>query len=114
MFTNLASSDFLEIFILMLGSFLIGYIFAFYYFKNKLESLNSKFDIQNIDDDIEEIIDGEIKAKKTFDRGGKEVAEIRQKKILFSEITPKEEYDDDEIGEPVLKKKPVKKTKKKD
>jgi len=77
MFTNLASSDFLEIFILMLGSFLIGYIFAFYYFKNKLESLNSKFDIQNIDDDIEEIIDGEI-------------------------------------GEPVLKKKPVKKTKKKD
>jgi len=107
MFSNLYKSDFIEIFILMLGSFLIGYFFAFYYFKNKLDSLNTDFDISNINENLNPVEEGNIKAKKTFERGGKEVAGIRQKKIEFS----------DTEGEPVLKKsikKTTKKTPKKD
>jgi len=103
MFSNLYKSDFIEIFILMLGSFLIGYFFAFYYFKNRLDSLNTDLGIQNIDEKLDGVVKGDIKAKKTFERGGKEVASIRQKKIEFSTIE----------DEPKLKKKSSKKTSKK-
>jgi len=102
MFSNLYKSDFIEIFILMLGSFLIGYFFAFYYFKNKLDSVNSNLAVQNFDEQLVITDEGNIKAKKTFERGGKEVAGIRQKKIEFS----------DTEGEPVLKKSIIKTTKK--
>jgi len=101
MFSNLYKSDFIEIFVLMLGSFLIGYFFAYYYFKNRLDTLNTNLDLNFEDDEeqLEKIVEGEIKAKKTFERGGKEVAGIRQKKIDFTAIE----------GEPVLIKKKSKK-----
>ncbi len=103
MFSNLYKSDFIEIFILMLGSFLIGYFFAFYYFKNKHDSLNANLGIQNIDEELDKVVKDNIKAKKTFERGGKEVAGIRQKKIEFSTTE----------DEPELKKKSPEKTIKK-
>lgn len=97
MFSNLYKSDFVEIFILMLGSFLIGYFFAYYYFKNRLDNLNSNLELDFQDsnnEETEKIVEGVIKAKKTFERGGKEVAGKRQKKIDFNAIE----------GEPTLKK----------
>jgi len=103
MFSNLNNSDFIEIFILMLGSFLIGYFFAYYYFKNKLDSFNSNFDVNQINDQIENIAEGEIKAKKTFDRGGKEVEYNRQKKIAFDKAENKKKPKED------IAKKPNKK-----
>ena len=80
---SLNLSDFIEIFILMLGAFLIGYLFAYYYFKNKLRDIKSNFDIPTLDDTLSSDIDGNIKATKTFERGGLEVDENEQRGIEF-------------------------------
>ncbi|MFK5891052.1 MAG: hypothetical protein QM486_10015 [Flavobacteriaceae bacterium] len=80
---SLNLSDFIEIFILMLGSFLIGYLFAYYYFKNKLSSLKSNFDIPTLNDTLGTDQEGAIKATKTFERGGQEVDESEQIGIEF-------------------------------
>ena len=80
---SLNLSDFIEIFILMLGAFLIGYLFAYYYFKNKLSSLKSNFDIPTLNDSLGTDHEGDIKATKTFERGGQEVDEKEQLGIEF-------------------------------
>lgn len=81
-------SGFFEIFIYMLGSFLIGYGFAYYYFKHKIDKLHSTFGARHINENLDEVVVGNIKAKKTFDRGGKEVEESRQSQIDFLEEEP--------------------------
>jgi len=80
---SLNLSDFIEIFILMLGAFLIGYFFAYYYFKNKLSSLKSDFDIPTLNETLGIEHEGAIKATKTFERGGQEVDEKEQLDIAF-------------------------------
>jgi len=80
---SLNLSDFIEIFILMLGAFLIGYLFAYYYFKNKLSKLKSNFDIPTLNDTLGTNQEGAIKATKTFERGGQEVDESEQIGIEF-------------------------------
>lgn len=80
---SLNLSDFIEIFILMLGAFLIGYLFAYYYFKNKLSKLKSNFDIPTLNDTLGTDHEGAIKATKTFERGGQEVDESEQIGIEF-------------------------------
>lgn len=80
---SLNLSDFIEIFILMLGAFLIGYLFAYYYFKNKLSDLKSDFDIPTLNETLGTEHDGAIKATKTFERGGQEVDEKEQLGIEF-------------------------------
>lgn len=104
MVTNLDMSDFLEIFIYMLVSFLIGYGFAFYYFKYKIDKLNSSFGARHINENLDEVEVGKIKAKKTFERGGLEVEDNRQSEIdFFIEDEPKK-------PKPTAKRKPPKKT----
>ncbi|NCP22119.1 MAG: hypothetical protein CO023_05825 [Flavobacteriales bacterium CG_4_9_14_0_2_um_filter_35_242] len=76
-------NNYIELFIYMLGSFLIGYGFAYYYYKQKFDKLNSSFGARHIDDKLEEVVIGKINAKKTFERGGKEVEENRQSQIDF-------------------------------
>jgi len=80
---SLNLSDFIEIFILMLGAFLIGYLFAYYYFKNKLINLKSDFDISTLNETLGTEQEGAIKATKTFERGGQEVDEKEQLDIAF-------------------------------
>ncbi len=97
-------NSYIELFIYMFGSFLIGYGFAYYYYKHKFEKLNSNFGARHINDKLDEVVVGKIKAKKTFERGGLEVAENRQSKIDFF------------VEEPVIKPKaavPKKKSTKK-
>ncbi len=104
MATNLDLGSFVEIFIYMLGSFLIGYGFAYYYFKHKITNLTATFGARHINDKLDEVIVGKIKAKKTFERGGLEVAENRQSEIeFFIEEPPKKPKTSS-------KKKPPKKT----
>ena len=79
-FTDQSVAHLIEIFLWLLGAFLIGYFFARFYYKNK--SNNS----QNvIFSDLEEISTetSTIKAKKTFNRGGEQV-------ISHQENLPKE------------------------
>ena len=83
---DLNLEDFIEIFILMSVSFLIGYTFAYYYFKYKFEKNKSTFRIQDYNDDLDTTPGGGIKATKTFERGGLEVEEKPQDDIeLFVE-----------------------------
>ncbi|PIR12422.1 MAG: hypothetical protein COV50_09185 [Flavobacteriales bacterium CG11_big_fil_rev_8_21_14_0_20_35_7] len=72
-------NNYIELFIYMLGSFLIGYGFAYYYYKQKFDKLNSSFGARHIDDKLEEVVIGKINAKKTFERGGKEEPIIKPK-----------------------------------
>jgi len=81
--SSLHFKDFVEIFILMLGAFLIGYGFAYYYFKNELKKAKSGYSAQTFDDKLEAIVEGEIKATKTFERGGFEVEDTKQQEIEF-------------------------------
>jgi hypothetical protein len=80
---SLQLEDFIEIFILMLGAFLIGYLFAYFYFKQKLDNIKSNFNDTSINDSLGTIAEGEIKATKTFERGGQEVDENEQLGIEF-------------------------------
>lgn len=90
--TNIDFGSFAEIFIYMLGSFLIGYGFAYYYFKPKIRDLNATFGARQINEKLDEVVVGKIKAKKTFERGGLEVEENRQSKIdFFIEEEPKKQ-----------------------
>ena len=81
---SLQLADFIEIFILMLGAFLIGYFFAYYYYKKKLIENTNNFGVSSINDHLDNVTEGSIKATKTFERGGQEVDENEQLGIEFS------------------------------
>ncbi|NQW37020.1 MAG: hypothetical protein HQ471_08450 [Flavobacteriales bacterium] len=81
--SSLHLKDFVEIFILMLGAFLIGYGFAYYYFKQKLENAKSGYGAHTFNDSLEKVTEGEIKATKTFERGGFEVVDPNLEEIEF-------------------------------
>lgn len=80
---SLNLSNFIEIFILMLGAFLIGYFSAYIYFKNRLDRISSNFNVPTLNDSINSDYESDIKATKTFDRGGLEVDEKEQLGIEF-------------------------------
>jgi len=100
---SLQLADFIEIFILMLGAFLIGYLFAYYYYKKKLIKNTDNYGVSSINDNLDNITEGFIKATKTFERGGQEVDESEQLGIVFN-------IEDNE--DVVKEKKPKKKSKK--
>ena len=98
---NLNLGDFIEIFLLMLGSFLIGYGFAYYYFKKKYTN-KSPLRVQDYNDDLDTPTIGEIKATKTFDRGGFEVIDNEVEDIEFfvdEDKNPKEASKSKKTGE---------------
>lgn len=80
----------LELFLWMLGSFLIGYIFSMLYYKNNTNSTtntNSYINSENSNDNfkpIEEDYTPVIRAKKTIERGGIEIKEPQ--KLSFKNI----------------------------
>jgi len=72
-FTNLDISHLIEIFLWMLGSFLIGLFFGHTLKTSEKRTSSSlkEFDDLNVIDDI-----SKIRATKTFERGGKEMKKI--------------------------------------
>ncbi|CAL2081142.1 Predicted 5' DNA nuclease, flap endonuclease-1-like, helix-3-turn-helix (H3TH) domain [Tenacibaculum sp. 190524A02b] len=100
------TSHLLELFFWMLGAFLIGYFFAWQYFKNKFQT--------KLEDNEETIVElknemqSTIRARKTVERGG---IEIKQPKNLNFDVigSANEENKDDltlikGIGEFIEKK----------
>ena len=83
-FTDQSTAHLIEIFLWLLGAFLIGYFFARFYYKNK-----SKDNREISFSDLEEISSDTttIKAKKTFERGGEQVISPK-KEIPLGENKP--------------------------
>ncbi|CAL2101471.1 conserved protein of unknown function [Tenacibaculum sp. 190130A14a] len=103
-FINFIAISFsIELFLWMLGSFLIGYIFAMtFYSKNSPAPIqNIEPTIQNnnfirekdIDDEPQELI---IRARKTVDRGGVEIK--KPEKLNFKRIGTASEDDKDDLS----------------
>lgn len=100
MFVNFyAISHSLELFLWMLGSFLIGYIFAMlFYSKNASISVDhTQYEMtknstdKRIDDEPQELV---IRARKTVDRGGIEIKTPKQLDLQRIGIATAEEKDD--------------------
>lgn len=93
LFLTTKTSHLLEFFFWMLGSFLIGYIFSWFYFKNKYKS-----ELNESSETITELrneMQSTIRAKKTVERGG---IEIKQPKELdFNKIGIATEKDKNDL-----------------
>ncbi|WP_299157414.1 hypothetical protein [uncultured Tenacibaculum sp.] len=93
LFITNQTTHLLEIFFWMLGAFLIGYIFSWYYYKNKYQSklTESTHVISELRDEMQST----IRAKKTVERGG---IEIKQpKKLSLKTIGKAKEEDKDDL-----------------
>lgn len=87
------NTQLIELFIWMLGSFLIGYLFSWFYFKNKYQShlRESKQIIINLQDEMR----SSIRARKTVERGGIEITQ--PKKLDFNSFGKANETDKDDL-----------------
>ncbi|WP_299104158.1 hypothetical protein [uncultured Tenacibaculum sp.] len=102
-FTNFIAISFsIELFLWMLGSFLIGYLFAMVFYSkgisNPIENLepeiqNTGLQEKNFDDEPLELI---IRARKTVDRGGIEVK--KPERLNFKRIGTASEDDKDDLS----------------
>lgn len=102
MFINQLSMRFsLELFLWMLGAFLIGYLFAMLFYQKTKSSTNTSTSNFEIDtktpeektiDNPEELV---IRAKKTVERGGIEVKET--KRLDFASIGTANAEDKDDL-----------------
>lgn len=101
----------LELFLWMLGSFLIGYLFAMFFYKKDeiTETYNNSNNFspttQNIDFEPQELV---IRARKTVERGGIEIKE--PKKLNFKSIGKATEDEKDDLSKikgvgPAIEKK---------
>ena len=84
---------FLELFIWMFGSFLIGYIFAWFYYRNKYQS-----ELQQSSQTISELKDEmqvTIRARKTVERGGIEIK--APKPLNFKSFGEADEENKDDL-----------------
>lgn len=83
----------LELFFWMLGAFLIGYIFSWYYYKNKYQSKLTES--TQVISELKDEMQSTIRAKKTVERGG---IEIKQpKKLNLKTIGKAKEEDKDDL-----------------
>ncbi|WP_299120649.1 hypothetical protein [uncultured Tenacibaculum sp.] len=82
----------LELFFWMLGAFLIGYIFSWFYYKNKYESelTESTQTISELRDEMQST----IRAKKTVERGGIEIKQPKQLNLKAIGEASEDEKDD--------------------
>mgnify|MGYP005991026137 CR=1 FL=1 len=93
LFSNQNTAHLLELFIWMLGAFLIGYFFARWYYKKKCEESKNIYSIKpektsnNID------IASSVKATKTMDRGGIQVKQEGLNFNSFGKATADEKDD---------------------
>ena len=87
------SSHLLGLFFWMFGSFLIGYLFSWFYYKNKYEN-----QIEESKETITELrteMQSTIRAKKTVERGGIEIK--HPKKLKFDNIGKADEDSKDDL-----------------